>query len=71
MCGFTGFYNISNLNNKESHEILFSHINTRGPDQKNTRIYDNITFLFSRLSIVDLSDKGMQPMRSYSGRYLR
>lgn len=69
MCGFTGFYNISELNNKKSHELLFSHINTRGPDQKNICIYDNITFLFSRLSIVDLSDNGMQPMRSYSGRY--
>jgi Asparagine synthase (glutamine-hydrolyzing) len=70
MCGFTGYYNISELNNEKSHEKLFSYINTRGPDQNGKNIFDNITFLFSRLSIIDLSDKGMQPMKSYSGRYI-
>lgn len=70
MCGFTGYYNISELNNEKSHERLFSYIHRRGPDQKGKCIFDNITFLFSRLSIIDLSDKGMQPMKSYSGRYI-
>ena len=70
MCGFTGFYNISELDNSSSSKKLFTYIQTRGPDQQEVRSYDDITFLFSRLSIVDLSDKGMQPMKSYSGRYV-
>ena len=65
-----GFYNISELDNSSSSKKLFTYIQTRGPDQQEVRSYDDITFLFSRLSIVDLSDKGMQLMKSYSGRYV-
>lgn len=37
-------------------------INHRGPDAQRICNFHNITFAFARLSIMDLSDKGMQPM---------
>ena len=44
MCGFTGFYNISELDNSSSSKKLFTYIQTRGPDQQEVRSYDDITF---------------------------
>ena len=43
----------------------------RGPDSWNSLIFDqdHLALGFNRLSIIDLSDAGMQPMRSQSGRY--
>ena len=43
----------------------------RGPDPWNSLIFepDHLALGFNRLSIIDISDAGMQPMRSQSGRY--
>ena len=43
----------------------------RGPDSWNSLIFDqdHLALGFNRLSIIDISDAGMQPMRSQSGRY--
>ena len=60
MCGFTVFYNLKYLNNKKNINHLFEIIKNRGPDKKKIINQNNITFLFSRLSIQDLSNNGDQ-----------
>ena len=64
MCGFTVFYNLKYLNNKKNIHYLFNFIKNRGPDKKKIINQNNITFLFSRLSIQDLSKNGDQPIYS-------
>lgn len=67
MCGFTGFFNLSSLNNSKIRSDLFSCIDRRGPDNRHFEIIDNhFTLLFARLSIIDLSISGNQPMFSHS-----
>ena len=72
MCGITGFYSktLSNFNN-----IILkmnSAIAHRGPDSNNIWQDKNsgIVFGHQRLSILDLSKAGNQPMVSNSGRYV-
>ena len=68
MCGFTGFFNLDNLNNKSNIDIMFSHITRRGPDENRMSVINKkLVLLFSRLSILDLSSNGSQPMTSNSG----
>ena len=71
MCGIAGFIS---TNISDPKEILYKMINQlkhRGPD--NTSIYHNkigMGMAHSRLSIIDLSKKGLQPIHSKSGRYI-
>tara|TARA_B100000965_G_C19595782_1_gene760135 strand:- start:1716 stop:3641 length:1926 start_codon:yes stop_codon:yes gene_type:complete len=69
MCGFTVFYNKS-LNSKKNINKLFSYIENRGPDNQKILKCNNITFLFARLSIQDLTSKGNQPIFSSSKNFL-
>ena len=70
MCGFTGFFNINKLNNKTDIDRLFSFIEKRGPDINDKLVINNkLVLLFSRLSILDLSPNGSQPMSSKSGNF--
>ncbi|MCD7724863.1 MAG: asparagine synthase (glutamine-hydrolyzing) [Clostridiales bacterium] len=62
MCGILGGNN-RNWNYKDGIERLYH----RGPDGIRIKELDNFTFAFARLSIVDLSDNGMQPMTSADG----
>jgi asparagine synthase (glutamine-hydrolysing) len=65
MCGITG---IVNLNNAQANETVISEMTDaiahRGPDGKGIFIDGNIAFGHRRLSIIDTSDKGAQPMQS-------
>ena len=70
MCGFTVFYNIKELKSKDNTQKLFNVIQNRGPDNNKKLDFDNITFLFSRLSIQDLSENGDQPIVSKSGKFV-
>ena len=70
MCGFTVFYNIEELKSKDNTQKLFNVIQNRGPDNNKKLDFDNITFLFSRLSIQDLSENGDQPIVSKSGKFV-
>jgi asparagine synthase (glutamine-hydrolysing) len=71
MCGFTGFFNYPELNNNNILDNLVSIIKNRGPDEtKLLNIDEKLFLIFTRLSIVDLSDKGNQPMTSNSGKYI-
>ncbi len=68
MCGITGFFNIPEISNSKSIDSLFESISHRGPDLNKHFVEENsIYFLFSRLSIIDLSSAGDQPMISKSG----
>lgn len=42
----------------------------RGPDDEGEYVYKNIGLGHRRLSIIDLSEKGRQPMESYDGKYV-
>jgi asparagine synthase (glutamine-hydrolysing) len=77
MCGITGFFksNTANdyLDESESLIVKMSNlISHRGPDQQGI-FTDNSRALYlahQRLSILDLTDSGKQPMTSCCGRYV-
>lgn len=66
MCGFVGF--IDHTENKEIilKEMLQTLIH-RGPDSEGQHIDDDLALGFRRLSIVDLSSHGNQPMYNENG----
>ena len=75
MCGIVGFINRNNNINIDSINTinnLTNHLTHRGPDYKDTYIdkHNSIFFGHSRLSILDLSANGNQPMQSNKGRYV-
>ena len=70
MCGIVGVYNF----NKElvSEAALFNAnecLIHRGPDAGNIFVHKNVGLAHRRLSIIDLSENGSQPMSSSDGRY--
>lgn len=71
MCGINGFY--SNFSSTFNNVIvkMNSAISHRGPDTNGTWVDKNsgIVLGHQRLSIIDLSVSGNQPMRSSSGRF--
>jgi len=75
LCGITGFIDYSRsmtmdqmtgIINKMTHSLIH-----RGPDQSGTwlGLEDGVALGHRRLSILDLSPAGLQPMTSLSGRY--
>ena len=74
MCGITGFYNKNNSisQNKVKLSRMTSRIKHRGPDSMGlwTEHNNGIYLGHRRLSIIDLSKKGDQPMVSKNGRYV-
>ena len=69
MCGILGEFG-SELTSKNSFiDILFLSRN-RGPDMKGYYRNKNIQFGFNRLSILDITQNGNQPIESPSGRYV-
>ena len=75
MCGFTGFL----VNEKFNHTLLkqtlsnmIESISQRGPDDSGlwTDFKFGLGFGHRRLSVLDLSSKGHQPMFSKSNRYV-
>jgi len=71
MCGIAG---IINFNNKAVDEslirIMMATMKHRGPDDDGTYIDNNIGFGFVRLSILDLSLNGHQPMFDKTNRFM-
>ena len=72
MCGITGFYSKTSSNFNNIILKMNSAIAHRGPDSSNIWQDKNsgIVFGHQRLSILDLSTAGNQPMVSSSGRYI-
>jgi asparagine synthase (glutamine-hydrolysing) len=75
MCGWTGFWLTDRMNSEDMGHIVASMRDTlehRGPDDCGSFVdaAAGIALGFRRLSIVDLSPLGHQPMESASGRYV-
>jgi len=71
MCGLTGVYNLEgNSFSYNSLKKMNSMIAHRGPDGEGYYIKDNIALAHKRLSILDLSSKGDQPMMSKDGKWV-
>ena len=72
MCGIVGFLTNRSFNNSKIIESMSNSIIHRGPD--NFGYYENsdygIYLGFRRLSIIDLSSNGSQPIESYDKRYV-
>lgn len=71
MCGFLGQFNLK-AERLPVEELtgLLSLSRQRGPDDSQSFTNGkNLWLGFNRLAILDLSDAGRQPMRSYSGRF--
>ncbi len=66
MCGINGF----NFRNKELIARMMLVTKHRGPDDKGKFIDDDVSLGHNRLSIIDLSARGHQPMFDRSGRYV-
>lgn len=66
MCGFVGF--TGDIDNKQQVlEAMMNRIVHRGPDMGGSFITDAVAMGFRRLSILDLSEAGKQPMESADG----
>ncbi len=75
MCGFAGFLTFGGTEHGALEHVARSMANTlvhRGPDDSGEWVdpETGIALAFRRLSIIDLSPAGHQPMRSADGRYV-
>lgn len=73
MCGFCGYWNISNKKIISNYLLLMSaELNHRGPDDEGFWVDKQVPFSLAhkRLSILDLSSAGHQPMKSKCNRYI-
>ncbi len=69
MCGIASILDIDGSSNKSINSMIDS-INHRGPDHKETYLFDGVALASCRLSIFDLSEKGNMPMHDLSKRYV-
>ena len=71
MCGIAGFISTSGYNSENLLEMAKT-LSHRGPDDQGfwINLDDGIGLAHTRLSILDLSPAGHQPMESSSGRYV-
>src|ERR1022692_2176779 len=76
MCGITGFLNASESGSHDDLEfralLMTSTLVHRGPDDSGVWVDEKVGLALGhrRLSILDLSPEGHQPMISQSGRYV-
>ncbi len=71
MCGINGILGLSDKKNAEQKVIAMNTaMKHRGPDDQGFFIDKKIALGHRRLSIIDLSAAGHQPMHSFDGRYL-
>lgn len=70
MCGLTGVFNLNGASFSEQHlRKMADAIAHRGPDGEGYYVNKNIALAHKRLSILDVSEKGTQPMTSKDGRW--
>lgn len=71
MCGIAGIVNFNNGDVLvENVETMIGAIKHRGPDDEGIFLKENIGLGFVRLSILDLSLAGHQPMKSKDGKFV-
>jgi len=71
MCGIAGIFNLDGA--PIAHQTIKAMANKmahRGPDGEGFFIADNIALAHKRLAILDISDKGSQPMSSHDGDWV-
>ena len=70
MCGFTAFFSTEPLEPRFRDSSPWTNLLAhRGPDGRRSFQNPTAAMHFTRLSILDLSERGMQPMHSRCGRY--
>ncbi|MCM1125434.1 MAG: asparagine synthase (glutamine-hydrolyzing) [Lachnospiraceae bacterium] len=71
MCGIAGVCNFAR-NGKENVERMKARMIHRGPDASGTYVSEdeNVVLGHRRLSVVDLTENGSQPMVSHNGRFV-
>ena len=72
MCGIIGIYAIGESAKKyEPHlDAAIDSLTKRGPDHQGKFFHKGIALGHTRLSIIDVSDAGSQPMTDASGRFV-
>ena len=70
MCGLVGLYSSSNPPQLHTLQQMSDAIIHRGPDDAGIWQQDGLALAHRRLSVVDLSAAGRQPMASHSGRWV-
>ena len=73
MCGISGILRPSGINSLDHHNsrISLNNLNSRGPDNSGiSQINQDLIFIHTRLSILDLTEEANQPITSYSGNYV-
>ena len=69
MCGISG--GVGNIKTYKKDILLMSNsLIHRGPDDKGFYSTENVILNHNRLSIIDLTKKGSQPMQSFDGRFI-
>jgi asparagine synthase (glutamine-hydrolysing) len=73
MCGITGFIDFSHRSSKEQLVAMTDSLTHRGPDASGYEFFNNEAYQVGlghrRLSILDLSENGHQPMYSSDGQH--
>jgi asparagine synthase (glutamine-hydrolysing) len=71
MCGITGIFAFNEIGRISMIHLsnATSCLSKRGPDNQGTFLSHRVGLGHNRLSIIDLSDEGNQPMTDQSGRY--
>lgn len=70
MCGINGIYGFQDsVIAKQKVMAMNNCLRHRGPDDEGIFVDDNLVLGHRRLSIIDLSTAGHQPMKSFDGRY--
>ncbi|MCL4258038.1 MAG: asparagine synthase (glutamine-hydrolyzing) [Anaerolineales bacterium] len=62
MCGLTGAFYLTGSPQREVIERMTTALSHRGPDAAGYKFFDQIAFGHRRLSIIDLSDRGLEPL---------
>ncbi len=71
MCGLTGIFRLDGKSAEKADLQNMTHaLAHRGPDGQGLFVKDHVGLGHRRLSILDTSDKGAQPMHSHDGRWV-
>jgi len=71
MCGITGIFNLGGAPaSPNTAKAMTRQLAHRGPDGEGLYVEDNIALGHRRLAILDVSEKGAQPMQSRNGEWV-
>jgi asparagine synthase (glutamine-hydrolysing) len=70
MCGISGYFNFDCFFTEQDLNMMVITQNHRGPDNHGVFFEKRVALGHNRLSIIDLSERGSQPMQSFNKRYV-